>query len=142
MNKLLQSNLAKRLQQAIEDDQETSARLNNQLERLQNFSVNENLGLLRDETSIGMSIRSLVRNGLRLGNIGSEAGGIALQGLGIEIAGIVLGAVTLVMDIRTLVTTFMEVHKGSILKVVEHIRQLAERLEDNMNLVTEIANIN
>ena len=47
-------------------------------------------------------------------------------------AKIVLAAVSLAVDVNTIVDTFIQVHKSSVVEVVEDIRDTAQKLEDTI----------
>lgn len=67
--------------------------------------------------------------------LAGEVGETVLRTLGtasrvFHFLGIAAGVLTLPIDICTLVSTSLEVHKGSITAVVKDIRDLAQQLED------------
>ena len=51
----------------------------------------------------------------------------------LRIIEIVAGAVTLPIDIYTLVSTSIEVHKKTVADVIKEIRELAEQLENELD---------
>ena len=75
-------------------------------------------------------------------HIGMQFGETALETLGevsvFTVAGITFSAISIALNIYTLVSTSYNVHKGSVLKVVEDIREVAQKLEDKMNVFGDV----
>ena len=141
---LLSKSQLKLAQDALEDDHKATQALH---EVFQQASSDGRLAI--KGVSLGMGMH-LVSGGKILYDTGkglataAEAGGKTLfqamkaTSKGLHIGGLALSAVLVPIDIIDLVTTSMDVHKGSIPAVVKKINKIVGQLEDELRENTRI----
>ena len=141
VNGLLCNTNVKLVEDAVKKDGEGSREIQDLLEKIQ--KVLKRMKLLKNDFfkcgKIFFTFGKAVYDGV---DIGMQFGETAFQTLGdasvFTVAGITFSAVTIAINIYILVSTSHKVHKGSVLKVVEDICEVAQKLEDKMNVFGDV----
>lgn len=152
VNSLLRSSNVKVVQKALETDEEKTQKVQNKLDEVKEVLTKIEKLAPKDfaKSSSKMAVSSFIfakimydsfSVGYWLGKVGSEGGATLFESFGnafrvLHGVAIGLSAISMVVDIYTLVSTTVKVHKGSISKVVEDIREKAKNLENEIEVLT------
>ena len=144
-NDVLRSSKFKEVERALEKDKDATSELVEELEKLEGIlkeekkliETNCNVKIREIVRSVGSTVYNGVQTGTKLTKAGSEAGKTVFKSLGKtgkirHVSSIAGNAVFIAVDIRTLIQTSIDVHKGCKLKVVEDIQNVAQALEEEM----------
>ena len=145
-NYLLRSSKVKSANEALQKNKMAIEKLRNAWKKFSEFADKyKNLAFpcARIATNVGAMTFTAVQIAKILAG---EVGETVFRGLGtaskaLHIFGIVAGVATLPIDIYTLVSTSIEVHKKTVADVVKEIRELAEQLENELDEFPELFNV-
>ena len=150
VNVLLKNINSSLVNKALIDDANATAELLQAFERLEKEKTSTHGTILTNSLSMftrfGMLAYDGVETGTRLASSSVQTGKTAFQALTragrrLHIAGGVFSVIFLIPDVYNIIKTSVDVHNGKLLQVVEDFRQIAQSLEDELEMYsTEIEN--
>ena len=138
---LLSKSNVKIVQKALDDDRKLVEKIKELLRKINRASEIEQVYFKAGSATmaIASTMKTTATAAYKIGKSASVNGGETLfktlgnAAKGFHIAGLTLSIVLIPVDVYSLVTTSMDVHKGSIPDVVKDIRKTADDLEAELN---------
>ena len=139
-NRLLRSSNVKNVNEALEKDKMATQKLENALVIYRNMQksfrsagINFTIPPAFVRIAAGVTFTAVQMARIFAGGAGETVfRSLGTASRALHVIGIVAGTVTLPIDIYTLVSTSIEVHKKTVADVVKEIRELAEQLENKL----------